>query len=105
MDDATASMNYAIDEAAAFLERHPDANSNPMGGTAALAFGFLRALYESPCHPGVSMNPVPADWLDETMPPGDWWYCPECGLAYRYRSDEEIAAEQPQPKRRKRRIA
>lgn len=100
-DADTASMHYAIDEGRDFLARHPDLD-DPAATIGALTWGFLRAVYEAPCHPGVSMNPVPAACMDQLPRPGDWWYCPTCLLSYRYRSAEEMAAEAT-PKKRKRR--
>lgn len=86
-DDDLRAANYAIDEARGFLDRHPDAGAHALGGLAALAFGMLRAIYESPCHPGTSMVPVSDAQKVANDPPltGDWWVCPTCLLCYEYR--------------------
>lgn len=84
--------NLVMDEANGFLARHSDIQGDFAQAVGGLTWGLMRAYYESPCHPGVVMNPADPAGLPEGTPAGDWWYCPTCCLAYRYRSDEEIAA-------------
>lgn len=86
-DTAMRSANYAIDEAAKFLDRHPDANAHALGGMAALTFGLMRALYECPHCPGESMIPVSETLKAQQEPPlvGDWWVCARCLKAWRYK--------------------
>lgn len=75
-------------EGNAFLARHPDLDR--IGADwGALTWGLMRALYESPCHPGSFMVPVPeAEWY-QLPHPGEWWYCTVCRLAYQYRTEDE----------------
>lgn len=73
-------------EGAAFLARHPELDR--VGADwGALTWGFMRALYESPCHPGSFMVPVPETECYQLPQEGDWWYCTVCQVAYEYRTE------------------
>jgi hypothetical protein len=92
--DDLRAMNYAVDEARDFLDRHADAHAHALGGLAALAYGMLRAIYESPCHPGTSLVPLTDKHKAANDPPlvGDWWICPACHLCHEYRKEGADAA-------------
>lgn len=70
MDDEMRALNLAVDEAGAFLERHPEVGNYPFGTASAVAFGMLRAIAECPRCPGTFRVP--------TVEPPDGWYCHRC---------------------------
>lgn len=74
--DELASVNTAMDEANAFIARHPEVRDHTFGSITAIAFGMLKAMYECFECPGVTMLPLGFDGIY------DWAQCPNCQRQY-----------------------